>query len=208
MKKFKKYLTISLAVIMSISAICVNAGASKTYGTVDSLDELYCPVDTLEIDENGEFIINTNEEVEPYGLIGPPSIIAGASDVYVYSGTGNSSIVNNYYYNMDANFSYTFNSSADTTTAQYAEFLIAASSQYKNIYFKATGSENRNLNISLVPMNSNGTLLGPEILPAKASNPETISFYGLDPGGIYAIKITPTQSGAMTGTVYVSGNPS
>lgn len=204
MKKFKKILAMGMTIIAMVSAMCINVTADEIYGTVDSLDELYIPIQSFEVDENGNVVIlDSDGEINPYGLAIPPTPVAGSTSIYFYTTTGQSGVNGSYYTNMDAQFNFNFTSSATTSTAQYAEFLVAATSTSKNIYFKASGGDNKSVNISLLPVNDNGQVIGPKTLSVTASGSQ-VSFNGLVEGAIYAIKITPRQSGSMSGTVNMS----
>ena len=224
MKKFKKVMAMGLATMAAVSAMSVPALAADTdaedtwqarmeaaeYGTVDSIEELADAPIIYTINEDGEFVIEyENTGITPFGLTNPPSNIAGGStSTYLY-GFGSSNPSQNIYVNEDTSFSFSFNSSCTTSTAQYAEFFVAASSTAENIYFEGSGSRNTTVNISLVPMSSGVSTIGPKSLPIKTSNFESIYINGLAYGKIYAVKITPKTAGvALSGVVSISNNAS
>lgn len=201
--KLRKLITMGIAAVMAVSAMSVSAFAKETnsddtwekrweeaeYGTVDSLEELI---------EN---------KIEPFGLPSSPSI-AGSAYTYLYDNSGNTSYdsKNKLYTNKDASFNFEFSSNCTTKTKQYAEFLIMASSTSKKIYFEGSGGVDTSVNITMEPISSSLSDIGPKVLPIHSSNYDSVYFKGFKPNYTYAIKITPKTAGkAISGTIKVSG---
>lgn len=221
MKKFsfKRIAMMSLAAMMAISAMSMPALAADTdtedtwqarmeaaeYGTVDSIDELVDAPIIYTINDDGEFVLEyENNGIMPFGRPTKPSTIAGATDTYLY-GSGTSNPSQRIYVNKNAAFTFTFNSSCTTSTTQYAEFFVGATSTTQKIYFEGSGGTNTTVNITLEPVSSGASTLGPKDLPIKSSNYDSIYFKGLSVGKLYAVKITPKTAGkAVTGTVKLS----
>lgn len=200
---------------MSITTLAVDTNAQDTwqarmesakYGTVDSIDELIDAPVIYTLNDNGEFVLEyENTGITPFGITNPPSDLAGNSTATYIYGWGTSNPTHNIYVNQDTYFNFSFDNSCTTSTAQYAEFLIGATSTAQKIYFEGSGSINTNLNISLVPISSGASGIGPKNLPIKTNNYESIYFNGLKYGETYAVKLTPKTAGInLTGTVNIS----
>lgn len=207
--KMKKLISMGLAAIMAVSAMSFSVLAAETndndtweqrweeaeYGTVNSLDEL---IGTLTNNEDG---------IEPFGVKNPPSI-AGSFDTYLYDNTGNTSYNSStrLYTNTNTSFNFTFDSNCKTTTTQYAEFCVMASSSTKKIYFEGSGGVDTSVNITMEPISTSLSDIGPKVLPIHSSNYDSVYFKGFAPMYTYAVKITPKTAGkAISGTIRVSG---
>lgn len=217
MKKISKVITMALAAITVTSALGVSAMAADDdgiwearmaeaeYGTVNSLDELGVDTPVYTLNENGEIVFGTDEGINLLGLSNPPSNISGSTHSYIYgSGTSGSSKI---HINTDTSFRYNFDSSCTTSTAQYAEFFVGATSTSQKVYFQGTGNADTTVKISLVPVSSSGSTLGPKSLPIHSSNYDFVYFNRFTNGALYAVKLTPTKAGkSVMGVINVSKN--